>query len=175
MIETSGWVFLFNLVYETYCTIVTVQLGCVEWLRFGEMSSYLQCECYVEVTQRQLSLYQCIQKHFDFCGLLLLNEWCYYFKIFLKILPNTLFCSNLLNVTSVFDFFADCTPPFTSSLAACLNSIMQSRKSFRTSPCFSLKRTVTNIKINRIGRAVFQSNNESFTDPKVYRLSSKIQ
>jgi hypothetical protein len=64
---------------------------------------------------------------------------------------NITFCCNLLKVTPVFDFFSDCTSPCASFLLACLNSIIQSRKSFRTSPCFSLKKTVTNIKIIRNG------------------------
>jgi hypothetical protein len=90
-----------------------------------------------------------------------------------------LFCNKinfcLLKEGPFFALFADCTSPCASSLPACLNSIMQSRKSFRTSPCFSLKTTVTNIKIIRNGRAGLHSINEGFRNFKVHHLSSKIK
>jgi hypothetical protein len=41
---------------------VTVHLSCVGQLRFSEMRSYLHWECYMEVSQRQHSLHQCVPK-----------------------------------------------------------------------------------------------------------------
>jgi hypothetical protein len=50
-----------------------------------------------------------------------------------------IFC-NLLNASPQFALFSDFTSS-ASSLPAFLNSIMESRKSFRTSPCFSLEQS----------------------------------
>jgi hypothetical protein len=56
---------------------------------------------------------------------------------------------NIRNVAPLFEFFADCIPSFPSSFPRFLNSIMESRKSFRTSPCFSLKKCVIHRKVLR--------------------------
>jgi len=45
---------------KTEFIFVIFYLGCVEWLRFGEMKSCLQREYYVEVTQRKQSLHECV-------------------------------------------------------------------------------------------------------------------
>jgi len=96
-------------------------------------------------------------------------------------LPNVLSPSNItlscnvLYVAPVFAFSAGCTSPCASSLLACLNSIRQSRKSFRTSPCFSLKTTVTDIKIIRNVCAGLHPSDKSFRNSKMYQFSSKIK
>jgi hypothetical protein len=78
-------------------------------------------------------------------------------------------------VAPISSFFGDCTSLSASSLLACLNSIMQSRKSFRTSPFFSLNANVTNIKFMRNVRAGLHSSNRRFRKSKVYHLSFKTK
>jgi hypothetical protein len=56
-----------------------------------------------------------------------------------------------------FTFSADCISSSASSSSLFLNSIMQSRKSFRTSPCFSLITKVTNRQIIRNALQIYAS------------------
>jgi hypothetical protein len=56
-----------------------------------------------------------------------------------------------------FTFSADCISSSASSSPIFLNSIMQSRKSFRTSPCFSLITKVSNSKIIRNALQIYAS------------------
>jgi hypothetical protein len=83
--------------------------------------------------------------HFDVRYLFQLNELyykCKLFLIYLLFVTNIVhILCNLLNVSPDFALFADFTSPSASSLSAFLNSIIESRKSFRTSPWFSLEQS----------------------------------
>ena len=64
---------------------------------------------------------------------------------------------NLRKVWPFFTFSADCISSSASSSCLFLNSIMQSRKSFRTSPCFSLITKVTNRQSIRNALQIYAS------------------
>jgi len=62
---------------------VNVHRSYVGQLKFGEMSSYLQWECYMEVSQRQHSLHQCVPKKqvsLIFGDYWPVKEWCHEFN-----------------------------------------------------------------------------------------------